>query len=441
MAKRQRGVSLSFVLLRFAIVMLVCMLLCGLTWMRLLMYLYGIDAAYRPSVSGQQVRRMLLGTPEVFVPPRGDFLPEYALFAPGGEMIQSNVEGRRLQALEALLQQAADQGYATRHTYADGSTVVLRWRYRAEFKDPVLRGMLPPFEYIWLGTLGAALLLCLLFSTLWLRKCLAGKLALFSAVSEKIGAQALDFSIPHAGIREYDQALDAMEHMREALQSALSAQWAAQQKREAEIAALAHDIKTPLTLIGGNAELLLEETLPEQQRKMVETIAASNERARRYVAGLLDAQEEEAFESYSLKDLFDELCQSVASLAHAGGVCLQTQNRLAGDACVQKERLLRALGNVALNAIEHTLRGASVHMQGCMTQDGWQITVADEGPGFTQAALRHATERLWRDDTARAADGHSGLGLWFAAQVVKAHAGELALHSGKTGGVVTIRFR
>ena len=63
--------------------------------------------------------------------------------------------------------------------------------------------------------------------------------------------------IPHAGIREYDQALEAMEHMREALYNSLSSQWAARQEREGEIGALAHDLKTPLTLIRGNGELLL----------------------------------------------------------------------------------------------------------------------------------------------------------------------------------------
>lgn len=123
---------------------------------------------------------------------------------------------------------------------------------------------------------------------MWLRRHLAAKLKLFSEVSEKVGAQELDFAIPHAGIREYDQALGAMEHMREALYSSLLSQWAAQQEREAEIAALAHDLKIPLTLVGGNAELLLDEELPESSRKMLETIAASNDRAKQYVASLLE---------------------------------------------------------------------------------------------------------------------------------------------------------
>lgn len=53
------------------------------------------------------------------------------------------------------------------------------------------------------------------------------------------------FPLPHAGIREFDQALQAMDNMRQELSRSLSAQWTAQQERESEIAALTHDLKTP----------------------------------------------------------------------------------------------------------------------------------------------------------------------------------------------------
>ncbi len=442
MAKRQRSVSLSFVLLRFAIVMLGCMLLCFLAWYFVLVQFQNTGVTYQGAVSNQQVERMLAGEPKTFVSPGDDFLAEYALFGQNREVLESNVEGKKLEVLTGFLQEDTNSIHVARHTYADGSTVIIHWYYRTEFANPVLRGMLPPFEYLWLATLGVAWVLCLLFNTLWLRRRLAAKLKLFSEVSEKVGAQELDFTIPHAGIREYDQALGAMEHMREALYRSLSSQWAAQQEREAEIAALAHDLKTPLTLVGGNAELLLEEELPESNRKMVETIVASNDRAKQYVASLLETYvgADEAFENTSLSTMFDELCQSTMAIAEAGRVCLQTQNSLEGAASIQKNHLLRALGNVVQNAIQHTPAGGNVYLDGSMVDGGWQVTVCDEGSGFSNAALHHATERLWRGDAARGADGHNGLGLWFAAQVAKTHAGQLELGNCDSGGVVAIKF-
>lgn len=385
---------------------------------------------------------MLAGEPKTFVSPGDDFLAEYALFGRNGDMLESNVEGKKLAVLAGVLQENIDSIDVSQHTYADGSTVIFHWYYRAEFVNPILRDILPPFEYLWLATLAGACVLCLLFNTLWLRRHLATKLKLFGKVSEKVGAQELDFAIPHAGIREFDQALGAMEHMKEALYSSLSSQWAAQQEREAEIAALTHDLKTPLTLVGGNAELLLDEELPERSRKMVVTIVASNDRAKQYVASLLEtaAGADEAFENTSLPALFDELCQRSIAIAEAKRIFLHTQNGLEGDARIQKDHLLRALGNVVQNAIEHTPAGGNVYLEGRMVDGGWQVTVRDEGPGFSKAALHHATERLWRGDAARGADGHNGLGLWFAARVTKTHAGQLELRNGDSGGVVTIKF-
>ncbi len=442
MAKKRRSVSLSFILLRFGIIMVGCMLLCCLLWYWLFIKLGNTGFFYNAYTSSHQVEQMLAGDPEAFVSPGDDFLADYALFDRNGEVLDSNTKGRKLKNLTSLLNKDATNMRFSRHTYGDGSTVIIQYYYRSEFANPVLRGTLPPFEYMWLSSLGAALVFCLLFNTLCLRRRLAARLKLFGEVSQKVGAQELDFTIPHAGIREYDQALDAMEHMRDALYNSLSSQWAAQQEREAEIAALAHDLKTPLTLVGGNAEMLLDEELPESSRRMVETIAASNERARQYVTSFLEASagEEEAFKSNSLNALFDQLISNTTAIAEAKGVCIKVQNGLNGFANVQKDHLLRALGNVVQNAIEHSPVGRSVYLTGSMADSGWQVTVCDEGPGFSKAALQHATERLWRGDTARGADGHNGLGLWFAAQVVKTHEGQLYLSNTKSGGAVIIKF-
>ncbi len=443
MAKRQRSVSLSFMLSRFAVIMLGCMLFCCMVWFAVQGGLESAGVIYEGYVSNQQVERMLAGEPTAFSSPGDGFLAEYALFDQSGKVLESNVEGKKREVLAVFFQEGTHDIHVLRRTYADGSTAIFRWHYRKEFVNPALRRMLPSFEFLWWATLGAACVLCLVFNTLWLRRRLAAKLKLFSDISKKIGAQELDFTIPHAGIREYDQALDAMEQMRKALYGSLSSQWAAQQEREAEIAALAHDLKTPLTLVGGNAELLLDEDLPENGRKRVETILVSNDRAKQYVASLLEtsAGTDEAFENASLPAMFDELYNNAMPIAQAKRVCLRAQNGLKGTASIQRGRLLRALGNVVQNAIEHTPPGGNVYLVGGMADGGWHVTVCDEGPGFSNAALRHATERLWRGDAARGADGHNGLGLWIAAQAAKMHAGQLELRNRESGGMVTIKFR
>ena len=122
-------------------------------------------------------------------------------------------------------------------------------------------------------------------------------------------------------------------------------------------------------------------------------------------------------------------------------IYLHKENELYGIATIQEERLLRALGNIVQNGIEHTKSGRNVYLEGRIINNGWKIIVRDEGTGFSKAALQHATERLWRDDIARSRNNHNGIGLWFALQVVKMHSGQINLQNYDCGGMVTVEFQ
>ncbi len=489
MEKRRHSVSISVLLLRFVFLLLGSMLLCGAAALGLISCLERCNIVYPGHISNRQAEEMLSEKPEHFVSPGENFLASYALFDKDGSVLESNAEGKTLQALQTVFREKTEHVEVMRYVYGDGSEIVIRWHYRKEFVNPALRKLLPPFETLWWIGLLTAWVLCLLLHTFWLRRRLAEKLELFSQVSEKVAARELDFTVPYAGIKEYDKALAAMEHMRKALYEALSAQWAAAQEREAEIAALAHDLKTPLTLIGGNAELLLEEDLSPENRKMAETIVAGSRRARQYVAGFLEisagedepfeqvslrelfgelgermfpvaeaegvclqiqgqsegileisAGEDEPFEQVSLRELFGELGERMFPVAEAEGVCLQIQGQSEGTVRVQKERLLRALGNIVQNGAEHTPEGGTVWLQGSIRAGIWEIAVRDEGRGFDSEAVKYASRRLWRGDGAREANGHNGLGLWFAAGVIKAHGGTLELDNYEGGGMVIVRL-
>ncbi len=339
-----------------------------LRFRKILSFLESRGIVYSGHAGNQQVEHLIEKSPDKFIKPDDDFLAQYAIFDKNGNLIVSNVEGKMRNA---LLDKADRNGLDTlKYSYADGSYGVLLRHFRKEFSNPVLRVSLPPFEYIWWTTLGIACVLCWLFNTLRLRKRLVAKIRLFSDVSEKVGEQKLDFQI---------------------------------------------------TIIGGNAELLLEDDIKDEHRKMVETIPESNNRAKQYVSCLPEASrgEDESFESEDLKAFFDELCRNAKPVAEAGKINLVQKNNLSGNTKMQKHHLLRAVGNVVQNAVEHSPEGGTVIIEGCMTENGWQIIAGDEGAGFSKAAILHATERLRRGDSARAADGHNGLGLWFASQVVQ----------------------
>lgn len=125
MAKRQHSISLSFVLLRFAMVMLGSMLLCCIIWFITLQLLEKNEIIYHGSVSNQQVKKMLYGNPQNFVSPDDNFLAEYALFDKSGEVLESNVEGKELETLAVYLRKNTNNIHISQYTYSDGSTIVI----------------------------------------------------------------------------------------------------------------------------------------------------------------------------------------------------------------------------------------------------------------------------------------------------------------------------
>lgn len=83
--------------------------------------------------------------------------------------------------------------------------------------------------------------------------------------AERVEREDLDFEREYSDIQEVDHVLGALYQMKEALQKSLKEQWDIKRQKEDQIASLAHDIKTPLTIIRGNTELLLEEETEEEK--------------------------------------------------------------------------------------------------------------------------------------------------------------------------------
>lgn len=171
----------------------------------------------------------------------------------------------------------------------DGTLCRLQYDFSMPYADPALRGKLPDFQ----GCMTLLLLLWLAAAVLWITRRTARQLR------EKTGQLTRacrilaegDLSVPMPGsthLRELDEALQTMDRLRKELAASLKAQWLLEEQRSQRLAALAHDLKTPLTVVRGNAELLAEDALPAPQRQAVEAILRSSDRAAQYVAALRD---------------------------------------------------------------------------------------------------------------------------------------------------------
>lgn len=205
-----------------------------------------------------------------------DELCNYVYFAPDGTVLETNLSGRRLaDAKEARRTLEGGAWFYQRVDFSDGSLCLFQFDYSVLYGNEALRGVLPDFELASLVLLAVVLVTTVTLITRHYTRRLrraADKLAAASARIAEGQLEGGDFS--SAGVRELDGAMDAMRTLKENLSGSLQAQWRMEQQRAEQMAALAHDLKTPLTIIGGNAELLAEDALSDAQRANVDAICA-----------------------------------------------------------------------------------------------------------------------------------------------------------------------
>jgi signal transduction histidine kinase len=96
--------------------------------------------------------------------------------------------------------------------------------------------------------------------------------------------------------------------------------------------------------------------------------------------------------------------------------------------------ITRALRAVLHNAVSHAK--TLVTISATSDRERARLTVADDGEGFTEAALVHAKDRLWKDDAARRRGSGAGLGLAIADVTVTGWGGSLHVANGDTGANV-----
>lgn len=359
--------------------------------------------------------------------------------------------------------------------------MIVRYQMVAKFSDPFLREIFPNAEFL---ILFIALLLFPTEAVLTARnfgRYLKRRLDTLTEIAAKVGQEDLDFEREYSDIREVDDVLGALFKMKEALQRSLEEQWESRRQKQEQIAALAHDIKTPLTIIRGNAELMQETVRTSEQGKQTIGRGAagrqSDVQAAEKIIGQASDQREisgirEQEERFPAGPFLEEARRKAEALGRKKNLAVECS--FPGEEFMIRgrkgfrEELLRAVGNVLSNGVDYSpaeqtlriraelrvrselrdrselrVRAGQKEISGLETffeekQDGGtflQITVADSGPGFSGEALRHGTEQFYQADKSRAGTAHYGLGLYIARTVLEENGGALEIgNSEETGG-------
>lgn len=449
MERRRRLTSLRSVLLRY-------LCLCGggcalilVIWWVIFMQLINIGFLL-PAVASAQacaearetVDDMTLDT---FDPAAISSLCRYAVVTDAntaGETVHTtNMTARQLKtALNALHGGSGNLGmmqYQYIVTMADGATCLLQYDYALPYADPALRERLPDFQTCYIILLVVLVLAWLAVTTHRTVHTFTAETSRIDEATRQIAAQHPEaVAVDHARIREFSATLQALQTMGQQLTDSLQRQWQLEQQRTEQVAALAHDLKTPLTIIQGNAELLAESadtTAPE-----LDAILRAGDRAQQYLAALRSVGTVPAARQRTGSHAFVAALADTANfLCRPARLTFVLRENWQGPFLCAAPELTRALENILDNAVSHTPAGGTVTLDVSKAEDTLVFTVSDTGPGFTPEALHKAGQFLYTD-AARPGNGHQGLGLYLARSVAQAHGGKLVLANTGTGAQVQL---
>lgn len=344
-------------------------------------------------------------------------------------VLQTNMDDRHLKiALNDFHGGSGNPGYQYDVKMADGSFCLLQYDYATPYADPALRDTLPDFQTCYILLLAVLILVWLGWQTHCTVRVFAAETARLHRAVDAIAAQQPErIDADGAHLREFSATLQAMQTMGRELTDSLQSQWRMEQQRAEQIAALTHDLKTPLSIIQGNADLLAEDALSADQQTQVEAILRGTDRAQQYLAALRTAcAPSAAGETFSSHILVSTLAETARALCAPAGVQFVLDEQWQGTLCAAQCDLLRAAENLLDNAVRYTPRGGTVTLLVTKEKQDFILRVTDTGPGFTPEALAKAGEMLYTD-AARSDAAHQGLGLYFARKVAQSHGGVLVL--------------
>jgi len=289
---------------------------------------------------------------------------------------------------------------------------------------------------IWVGGCGLSLALPLLAGAVAMRvfrgitNPLADVMTAADAVAD--GDLSVRVSEPQRGPGEFRRLARSFNRMADALDRA-------ENHRRNLTADVAHELRSPLHIIQGNLEGLLDDVYEPSAEHITATLDETHLLAR-LVDDLQTLSLAEAgqlplkIESVHILELLGDVQTSFSGQAEAAGIELLVvregeHQKLAvfGDA----DRLDQVVSNLVANGLRHTSSGGVITMSAALTPEGVRISIADNGEGIPSEDLPNVFDRFWKGDRSRKrTDGSgSGLGLAIARQLVELHGGDIVVES------------
>src|SRR5215472_10414712 len=245
-----------------------------------------------------------------------------------------------------------------------------------------------------------------------------------ASAADSVGRDARPRQLRERGARELRDAARAFNTMQDRLHRYLDS-------RTRVLAAMSHDLKTPLTRLRLQVETLVE---PELQARIGRELDEMESMVREALALFRGLDDGEAALPFDANALLATLREEFAGMGAAVTVSGTAREQFVG----KPQALKRCLTNLVANAVKFGGRADIVVSDGAELR----IAVRDHGPGIPEAELERVFEPFYRLESSRNRDsGGTGLGLSIARDIAQAHGGSLTLANLAGGGLeATLRL-
>ena len=281
----------------------------------------------------------------------------------------------------------------------------------------------PPLGFNTIVGVQLAAQLIVLFAGLTLGAYVAARritrpLSRLAAAADSLGRSLSQPPVPETGPRELRQVAQGFNVMQDRLRRYIDS-------RTRVVAAMSHDLRTPLTRLRLRVESVADEPL---RARFATDLDEMENLVRGALALFRGLEDDEGFEQMDVNALLATL---VAEYTEVGST-VSIEGRAQGPLKAKPLALKRCLTNLVDNALKFGKRAMITVDDG----DALVVRVADEGPGIPEASLERVFEPFYRLESSRSRDtGGSGLGLSIARDIAQAHGGTLTLQNGPLRGL------
>jgi two-component system sensor histidine kinase BaeS len=292
-------------------------------------------------------------------------------------------------------------------------------------------------QSLWMAGFGGMLIALILGS--WLSRSLTHPIRDLTTATRALAFGKLEQQVP---VRSKDELGELAESFNQ-----MSADLArANQSRRQMTADIAHDLRNPLTVIGGYLESLQDGKLkPTPERFQI--MQAEVQHLQHLVddlriLSLADSGELSIHKQpVIIKELLEKTALTYQHQAQELGIQIQVhiESNLP-EIQIDLERMEQVLGNLVSNALRYTPEGGEISLSAKQAEGSLIVSVKDNGSGISPDVIPHIFERSYRGDTSRSGN-ESGLGLAIAKSIVELHGGSIRAESGKNGSEFFITLK